>query len=97
MACNRLFEFIKGLSGSATFSDALMTTTDGLHERFGAVDTLASKGVHASVAQYEAEFCALNTYVLAGEIVRLRHLLGRRGGEGPPAAARGSRYSREAG
>jgi hypothetical protein len=68
---NRLFEFIKKVVGSESFSAALKAATESLHERFAAVDKLSSKGVHATVAQSEAEFCALNTYLLAGEIVRL--------------------------
>jgi hypothetical protein len=43
--------------------------------RFEAIDALASKGVHAQVSRQEAEFCAINTYVLAAEILRLAEAL----------------------
>lgn len=75
---NRLSEFVKKLSefvkkvvGSASFSAALPAATGSLRARFTAVDKLANKGVHATVARSEGEFCALNTYLLAGEIARL--------------------------
>ena len=68
---NRLFEFLKTLSNSARYSTALMFAGKGLIDRFDAMDALASKGVHASVARHEAEFCAMNTYLLAGEILQL--------------------------
>jgi hypothetical protein len=68
---NRLFEFLKTLSNSARYSTALTFAGKGLIDRFDAMDALASKGVHASVARHEAEFCAMNTYLLAGEILQL--------------------------
>jgi len=68
---NRLFEFLKTLSNSAKYSTALTFAGKGLIDRFDAMDALASKGVHASVARNEAEFCTMNTYLLAGEILQL--------------------------
>ena len=68
---NRLYEFLKAEVTSETFVSALSTAAESLFQRFAASDKLASKGVHAVVAREEAEFCALNTYLLAGEVLRL--------------------------
>lgn len=68
---NRLFEFLKDSVQSETFSATLTSAAESLFERFAATDRLASKGVHASVARDEAEFCAANTYLLAGELLTL--------------------------
>lgn len=67
---NRLREFLKSNTDSESYSGALTSASNSLFERFASIDKLASKGVHASVARQEAEFCALNTYTLAGEILR---------------------------
>lgn len=70
---NRLVEFLKIRTSSASFRTALTQAGETLFDRFTAVDTLTNKGVHARVAVEEAEFCALHTYLLAGEIVQLHH------------------------
>jgi hypothetical protein len=66
---NRLVEFLKTRVSSATFRSALTKSGETLFERFTAVDSLSSKGVHAQVAFEEAEYCALHTYLLVGEIL----------------------------
>lgn len=70
---NRLVEFLKIRTSSASFRTALTQAGETLFDRFTAVDTLTNKGVHARVAVEEAEFCALHTYLLAGEVVQLHH------------------------
>ncbi|MET9313006.1 hypothetical protein ABZX12_14340 [Kribbella sp. NPDC003505] len=74
---NRLMEFLKGNINSASFRSALSKSGETLFDRFGSVDTLTSKGVHANVAMEEAEFCALHTYILAGEILLLHQNKGQ--------------------
>ncbi|MFI9605525.1 hypothetical protein ACIHCX_37950 [Streptomyces sp. NPDC052043] len=69
---NRLFEFIKQASSSKSVAKVTVALGKGLHERFTAVDELTNKGVHASVALQAANLCALNTYVLCGEILLLK-------------------------
>lgn len=69
---NRLFEFIKQTNSSSTAANVSVAMGKGLHERFQAVDDLTNKGVHASVALEAANLCALNTYVLCGEVLRLK-------------------------
>lgn len=68
---NRLFEFLKHATPSGTHGSALTSASQSLWERFEATDSLSSKGVHANVARDEAELCALNTYLVAGEVLRL--------------------------
>jgi hypothetical protein len=43
----------------------------GIYDRFEAADKLTNRAVHADVALEEAEMCAILTYVLAGEILRI--------------------------
>lgn len=71
---NRLMQYIKSATGSESFQTALQGGVNTLFERFTAIDTLTNKGVHADIAFREAEYCALNTYVLAAEILGLRGL-----------------------
>ena len=71
----RLKEFTKEIE-SDTYREAIDAEISGLYERFRATDKLASKAVHADVALEEAEVCAILTYVLAGEILRLQQLRG---------------------
>lgn len=67
---NRVHQFVKDLSGGSA-AEAVEASFGGLVERFSAMDQLASKGVHADVGLAEAELCAINTYVVAGELLRL--------------------------
>lgn len=69
---NRLVEFLKANVSSASFRSALAKGGETLFERFAAIDSISSKGVHARVAIEEAEYCALHTYLLAGEILLIR-------------------------
>jgi hypothetical protein len=68
---NRIKEFTKKANAGETLADATQSTIFGIYERFAAIDKLASKGVHADLALAEAELCAINTYILAGELLRL--------------------------
>ncbi len=66
----RLREFTKGID-SQSYQAAVDTEISGLYSRFEATDKLTNKAVHANVALGEAEMCAILTYVLAGEVLRL--------------------------
>lgn len=68
---NRLVEFLCRSVSSNSFRGALMDDGESLFKRFASVDAMASKGVHARLAADGAEFCALQTYLLAGEILLL--------------------------
>lgn len=68
---NRLFEFLKIEVESKSFRNALDKDGESLFARFDMIDSLSSKGVHAEVVLEEVEFCALHTYLLAGEVLSL--------------------------
>ena len=68
---NRLVEFLRRSVTSNSFRGALIDDGESLFKRIASVDAMSSKGVHAQLATDEAEFCALHTYLLAGEILLL--------------------------
>ncbi len=68
---NRVHEYVKQHVASSAGGDAVTASFGGLIERFNAIDQLASRGVHAEIALSEAELCAIHTYVLAGELLRM--------------------------
>ncbi len=68
---NRLAEFLKARNVSDSFQSVLINDGESLYGRFGSINSLTSKGVHARVALDEAEFCALHVYILAGELLLL--------------------------
>jgi hypothetical protein len=67
----RLKAFVREHTSGETYRDTLTAEISGLEGRFRALDKLGSKAVHASVALAEAEVCAISTYVLAGELLRM--------------------------
>ena len=71
---NRLTQFINQQGDSGSHRDMTTTMVSGLYERFKAVDTLTNKAVHAEMALEIANLCALNTYIICGEVLRV-HLL----------------------
>ena len=68
---NRVFEYVKQQVPSSTGAEVVTASFGGLVERFNSIDQLASKGIHAGVALPEAELCAIHTYIVAGEILRI--------------------------
>ena len=68
---NRIKEFVKASIQSQSLQAVVEKTVEGLYERFVALDGLASKGVHASLALSDAELCAIQTYIIAGELLQL--------------------------
>jgi hypothetical protein len=71
---NRLSEFIKRSIESDSAGDVVKALTSGLYDKFRAVDAWTSKAVHASLAYEEARLCAISTYILCGEILRINAL-----------------------
>jgi hypothetical protein len=71
---NRLFEFTKQTIESKSTNKLTDVMIAGLYDRFVAVDTMTNKGVHAAVAFEMANLCALNTYIICGEIISLHDL-----------------------
>ena len=58
------------MSGS-TQSKLLLATLQDFGSRIDTVYSLTNKGVHADVAQAEVDTCVMQTYLLAGEILRI--------------------------
>ncbi|MBQ0850215.1 hypothetical protein J8N05_18635 [Streptomyces sp. BH-SS-21] len=73
---NRLFEFTKQAIESKSNNKLTDVMITGLYERFVAVDTMTNKAVHAAMAFETANLCALNTYIICGEIISLHALQG---------------------
>ena len=71
---NRMCEFITRRCDSGSHRALIKTMAAGLYDRFEAVDTLTNKAVHAEMALEIANLCALNTYIVCGEVLRV-HLL----------------------
>jgi hypothetical protein len=71
---NRLFEFTKQVVQSESKRELVDAMVAGLHDRFVAVDKMTNKAVHAEVAIETANLCALNTYIVCGEVLSLHAL-----------------------
>lgn len=68
---NRIYQFVKDNIPSETVAGPVTASFGGIIDRFNAVDKLASKGVHAELGLHEAELCAINTYLIAGELLTI--------------------------
>ncbi|HUC24147.1 MAG TPA: hypothetical protein VMA73_15670 [Streptosporangiaceae bacterium] len=68
---NRLYEFISRRCNGGSHRALAKTMVSGLYDRFEAVDTLTNKAVHAEMALEIANLCALNTYIVCGEVLRV--------------------------
>ncbi|GAA3470403.1 hypothetical protein [Nonomuraea roseola] len=79
---NRLREYTKQAIDSGSVAATVEAMIAGVYDRFATLDRLSSKGVHAELALEEAEWCALNTYLVCGEILRIHE---RRSVSGSPA------------
>lgn len=82
---NRLREYLA--SASRSTSGAMLTTQlSDLCSRLDAVHSLSCKGTHATVDEYEARQCFIQTYLVVGDIVRVHaanDLAGSDGDVGP--------------
>jgi hypothetical protein len=71
---NRLIAYVQSTFGERMSSLEVAAIND-LSRRLGALNDLASKGVHIDVLTlFEARQCALQTYVVAGDILAQHHL-----------------------
>ncbi|MGA4967008.1 hypothetical protein [Streptomyces pseudogriseolus] len=71
---NRFSEFTKQAVRSNSDRALIDVMVAGLFDRFAAVDKMTNKAVHATVALETANLCALNTYIVCGEILSLHAL-----------------------
>jgi hypothetical protein len=85
---NRIYQFIKDNVASEATADTVKAALGGLYDRFAALDKLANKGVHAELGIYEAELCAISTYLVAGELLALGEPPGGQGKAQPSSMIR---------
>lgn len=78
--------FIKQTVSSDSEQARITAIVAGLYERFSAIDKMTNKAVHAEVAVGIANLCALNTYIVCGEIISLHTLASEKQGEQTPLA-----------
>lgn len=84
---NRLWAFLdQSLSGN-THSKVLLAALKDVGDRFDAVYKMTNKGVHANVAQAEVDTCVMQTYLLAGETLRIFEETAQAGAEEPTGDA----------
>lgn len=68
---NRLWMFVADSMAGSTQSKLLLATLQDFGSRIDSVYSLTNKGVHVDVAQAEVDTCVMQTYLLAGEILRI--------------------------
>lgn len=68
---NRLWQFLGDALEGETVRRSMHTTLEDVGNRIDKLYSLACKGVHDEVSIAEVEWCVVQTYLLAGEILRL--------------------------
>jgi hypothetical protein len=68
---NRLLQFVNENSEGSAEKDILLAQITDLGNRLKSIDSLASKGVHDDVSEYEVNQCVIQTYLLIGDILHL--------------------------
>jgi hypothetical protein len=68
---NRLWVFVDASMSGSTQSKLVLATLQDFGSRIDAVYLLTNKGVHADVSQAEVDTCVMQTYLLAGEVLRI--------------------------
>ena len=68
---NRLWMFVAESTFGSTQSKLVLATLQDFGSRIDTVYSLTNKGVHADVAQAEVDRRVMQTYPLAGEILRI--------------------------
>jgi hypothetical protein len=68
---NRLVQALSDSIGKHGPADVITGTLKSLGERLSALDSLASKGVHATVTRAEVDICVVQTYLMVGDVLRI--------------------------
>ncbi|MBA1420471.1 MAG: hypothetical protein FAF03_06335 [Epsilonproteobacteria bacterium] len=68
---NRLTEYVKGKSGSKTYSTLIDTHLEFFHKRSMAVFDTTNKGTHQNISHEDAKRFVIYTYLLIGDIISL--------------------------
>jgi hypothetical protein len=69
---NRLIQHASENIGKHGSGEVTQATLDQLGRRLRALDGLASKGVHDSVTALEVDTCVIQTYLMVGDVLRIR-------------------------
>jgi hypothetical protein len=69
---NRLWQFVADRSGQSRFRQATRVNLAETGKRIDALNDLTSKGLHEQASEYEMDQAIIQTYVLIGDLLRLR-------------------------
>lgn len=69
---NRLWLFMEGKSLGSSLIKSMHVTVAEVGIRIERLNELANKGVHAEVTIGEVEWCVVQTYIIAGEVLRIQ-------------------------
>ena len=68
---NRLWQFVSEAAGKQKSSGLLRAQIGDVEQRFECLVGIASKGVHSQITLAEANQCAIQTYLVAGDVLWL--------------------------
>jgi hypothetical protein len=68
---NRLYQFVYENEAGSAEKEVLRAEIGDVESRLAALNTLSSKGAHTQIGRAEADQCAIQTYLAAGDILRL--------------------------
>jgi hypothetical protein len=69
---NRILHFLSDASIGDTVTSSMHATLDEVGKRLDRLNELGSKGVHNSASVQELEWCVIQTYLIAGEVLQLK-------------------------
>jgi hypothetical protein len=68
---SRLCQFVTEKAQGSNSQALVVSQVRELATRLDALNSLASKGVHASVSQHEVDHCLIQTYITVGDLLRI--------------------------
>jgi hypothetical protein len=69
---NRILQFVREEVGKHGTGEVVQAVLSGLGTRLRTLDSLASKGVHATVTADEVDACVIQTYLVVGDVLRIK-------------------------
>lgn len=72
MFVNRLVQYVAETVGKHANGAVVQAALEDVGARLGALNDLASKGVHADVTTYEVDTCVVQTYLVVADVLRIR-------------------------
>jgi hypothetical protein len=75
---NRLVQYVAETVGRHENGAVVQAALEDVGARLGALNELASKGVHAEVTSYEVDTCVVQTYLVVADVLRIRERATRR-------------------